>query len=183
MHYPAISVKFAQRVRIINWCMHKHVHCVMCWVWCVVMSCDATLSHSLSLSPGMVIDIYFCFFSDLSSPSLSLLSIWASVCTLHRLPLLTPSVSSVSCHVWLAFLCLEVYSLSIDFCLYVCRSVLPSVCRLSPPLTVFPLCACPFVHSYVFLQLPHTHIYHPLSSRMHATSPPGPVYTQSQKYK
>lgn len=46
MHYPAISVKFAQRVRIINWCMHKHSMCHVLGVVC----CDVMWRNSLSLS-------------------------------------------------------------------------------------------------------------------------------------
>ena len=161
MHYPAMRVECAQRICIINWCMDKHVQCVMCCVWCVVMPCEATLSLSLTLS-GYGHWYTSDFFSVISLLRHCLfVSIWASVCTLKCLPLLTPSVSSVSC---IFVSCLAGFPLSgsvfvvsrfLSIYTSVGRSLLPSVCRLSPPLTVFLLCACPFLHSYVFLWLPH----------------------------
>ena len=112
MHYPAISVKFAQRVRIINWCMHKHVQCVMCWVWCVVMSCDATLSLSLFHSLRVWSLIYTSVSSLISLLrhflfyQYGLLSVPCTVClSLHRLCHLFRVMSGWLSSVWKCIRC------------------------------------------------------------------------------
>lgn len=157
MHYPAISVKFAQRVRIINWCMHKHVQCVMCWVWCVVMSCDATLSLSFTLSGYG--HWYILLFLLWSLFSVTFSSINMGFC-LYLAPSASPYTVCVICFVS----CLAGFPLSgsvfvVNRFLSVRLSVCPSV-GLSPVsashcLSSVCMSLCSFVCLLVVATYPH----------------------------